>query len=221
MARAVLFDFTGTLFWIEDARAAVTAALGAEFAEVAPALRRWSAINGSGTPEGLPAHLADVWARRDLAKDAHRAAYSGLAVHAGLTAEQAHRLYERGVSPDAWHPYPDTVNALRAVRAAGAGTGLVSNIGWDPCPVLRANGVIDLLDVLVLSDEREVQKPDPAIFRTACDELGVAPREACMIGDNPDTDGAAVGAGLRFVLVDPDPDRAPDTLLAAVDAALR
>jgi putative hydrolase of the HAD superfamily len=221
VTRAVLFDFTGTLFWIEDARAAVTAALGSEFADRAPALHRWSAINGSGTPDDLPPHLADVWARRDLAKEAHRGAYSGLAVHAGLTDEQAQLLYARGITADAWHPYPDTADALRAARDAGAHTALVSNIGWDPRPVLTTYGVRDLLDVLVLSDEREVQKPDPVIFELACANLGVTPDDACMIGDNPDTDGAATRIGLRFVLVDPDPIRDPNTLLRAVESALR
>jgi HAD superfamily hydrolase (TIGR01509 family) len=217
----VLFDFTGTLFWIEDARAAVTAALGEDFADFAPALQRWSAINGSNTPDGLPAQLAHVWARRDLAKDAHRAAYSGLAVHAGLTDEQAHLLYERGITADAWHPYPDTAAALGTAREAGVRTALVSNIGWDPRPVLDGYGVADLLDVLVLSDERGVQKPDPAIFELACGELGVAPGDTCMIGDNPDTDGAAVRAGIGFELVDPAPDRDPAALVQAVRAALR
>jgi HAD superfamily hydrolase (TIGR01509 family) len=217
MARpAVLFDFTGTLFYIEDARAAVVSALGADYARFAPALERWGAINGSGTPADLPARLAEVWAQRDLSRAAHRAAYSGLAEHAGLTAEQANALYERGLLAAAWQPFPDTVRVLRDLRDRGVPTALVSNIGWDPRPVLHAHGVETLLDSLVLSDERGLLKPDPAIFRLACAELGVDPSEALMIGDNPDTDGAATSAGCRFVLVSPDPTRAPDTLWRAV-----
>jgi putative hydrolase of the HAD superfamily len=211
-----LFDFTGTLFFIEDARTAVTTVLGTDFARFAPALERWGAINGSGTPADLPGRLAEVWGRRDLSRAAHRAAYSGLAEHAGLTAEQAHALYERGVLPAAWHPFADTVRVLHDLRERGVATALVSNIGWDPRPVLHAYGVETLLDALVLSDERGVLKPDPAIFRLACAELGVEPSDALMIGDNPDTDGAATAAGCGFVLVSPDPDRAADTLLRAV-----
>ncbi|MFG3365688.1 hypothetical protein ACGF0K_11975 [Streptomyces sp. NPDC048156] len=33
--------------------------------------------------------------------------------------------------------------------------------------------------------------------RLACDELGVAPAEALMVGDHPAKDGGAVAAGLR------------------------
>jgi HAD superfamily hydrolase (TIGR01509 family) len=59
--------------------------------------------------------------------------------------------------------------------------------------------------VLVLSDERGVQKPDPAIFGLACAELRVDPTAAVMVGDNPDNDGAATQLGIRFVLVPADP----------------
>ena len=218
MQNAVLFDFTGTLFWIEDARTAVVAALGEPFAELAPELVRWGAINGSNTPDVLPDHLAEIWERRDLERDAHRAAYSGLSRHAGLGPAQAAALYERGTSPEAWRPYPDTIEVLQRLRAGGTRTALVSNIGWDPRPVLRTYGAADLLDVLVLSDELGVVKPDPAIFRHACDALGVEPAEAHMIGDNAAADGGAAALGCRFTLVPADPARAPDTLLTAVAA---
>lgn len=218
---AVLFDFTGTLFHIEDAEAAVVAALGPQFAPWAPALRRWSAINGSGTPDGLPEHLRTVWELRDLSRAAHRAAYSGLAEHAGLTAEQAHRLYERGIHDDAWQPYPDTTGVLRQMHTLGIPTALVSNIGWDPRVVLRGHGLDVLLTTLVLSDERGVQKPDPEIFRLACAEIGVEPSAALMVGDNRETDGAATRIGCRFALVDPSPARPANTLLRAVGLADR
>lgn len=214
---AVLFDFSGTLFHIEDAEPALVAALGPGFAHLAPAMRRWGAINGSSTPTVLPEHLSDVWERRDLSAAAHRAAYSGLAQHAGLTAEQARRLYERGTDPAAWQPFPDTAAALRGLRSTGVPVALVSNIGWDPRPVLAAHGVAGDLATLVLSDERGVQKPDPEIFRIACAELGVDPREALMVGDNAVADGGATRVGARFTLVPARPEeRGPDALLRAV-----
>ena len=113
-------------------------------------------------------------------------------------------------------PYPDTIRTLHALHSAGIPVAVVSNIGWDPRPVLRTYGTLDLLDVLVLSDERGVQKPDPAIFRLACTELAIEPTDALMVGDNADTDGAATAIGRRFVLVPPQPSRPSDTLLRAV-----
>ena len=215
---AVLFDFSGTLYLAEDARSAVVVALGKKFADLAPALQRWSAINGSDTPADLPAHLADVWAQRDLSPAAHRAAYSGLARHAGLDEQQAARLYERGIDPAAWRPFPDTAAVLEQLRERCVPVAVVSNIGWDPRPVLRAGGVENHIDVLVLSDERGVLKPDPAIFQAACAELGVAPEHALMVGDNAVNDGGASAIGCRFALVTPA-DHGSDGLLRAVGLA--
>jgi HAD superfamily hydrolase (TIGR01509 family) len=216
----VLFDFSGTLFHIETADAAVRAALGAGLVQHVAELERLGAINGSSPPADLPEHLAAVWAERDLSTDAHRAAYSGSALQGGLTAEQAHSLYERGISADAWTPYPDTVEALRRLRRAGVPVAVVSNIGWDPRPVLARAGVTDLFDALVLSCERGVIKPDPRIFEIACAELGVEPGDAVMVGDNAEVDGAATAIGCAFVLVPSEPDRPADTLLKAIDSVL-
>jgi HAD superfamily hydrolase (TIGR01509 family) len=198
----------------------VRAALGAGQMGRTAELERLGAINGSGQPAALPEHLVPVWADRDLSAASHRAAYSGSALHAGLTDHQARLLYERGVSPAAWTPYPDTVEVLRRLRAAGVPTAVVSNIGWDPRPVFVRWGVADLFDALVLSYERGVIKPDPRIFELACRELGVAPADTLMVGDNPDADGAAAAIGCRFVLVPADPARPPDALLQAIDSIL-
>jgi HAD superfamily hydrolase (TIGR01509 family) len=216
MPTAVLFDFSGTLFYIESAADAVRAALGEPFAHLAPELERWGAINGSGTPDELPAQLADVWARRDLSHDAHRAAYSGLSLRAGLSQEQAHLVYERGITAAAWQPYPDTLDVLGRLRAARVPVAMVSNIGWDPRAVLEQYGAAELLDAVVLSDEIGVMKPDPGIFRAACDALGADPHHTLMVGDTADVDGGATGIGCRFVLVPKAATRPPDTLLRAV-----
>lgn len=188
--RGVLFDFSGTLFRIESAAEAVHAALGPEFVGLAADLVRLGAINGSTASTGMPPHLQDVWQRRDLSPQAHRAAYSGLARHAGLTDEQADALYDRGIQAAAWRPYPDTVEVLTRLRTADVPVAIVSNIGWDPRPVLDAHRVAGLIDVLVLSDERGITKPDPEIFRQACTEIDRSPAECVMIGDNSEHDGA-------------------------------
>lgn len=47
-----------------------------------------------------------------------------------------------------------------------------------------------------------IGKPGPLLFERACAHLGVAPEEAVMIGDNPDTDGAgATRAGIRPIII--------------------
>lgn len=217
LPQAVLFDFSDTLFHNESAEQALLVALGPDHVHRADDLRRVGGLNGSHRPDDVPAELADAWDRRDLDPAAHRRAYAGSARLAGLTTEQADAVYDRGIAAEAWHPYPDTIRCLRTLHAAGVGVAIISNIGWDPRPVLSRYGVDEDVHVLVLSDERGVLKPDPEIFRIACAELGVATTEALMVGDNATNDGAAVEVGLRFELVDPDPVRRhPDALLRAV-----
>ena len=213
----VLFDFSGTLFYIETAAEALRYALGPEFVDRAAELVRFGAINGSSPPADMPPELIDVWARRDLSAAAHRAAYSGSAMHAGLDAAQAAAVYERGISPAAWHTFPDTVETLRRLHQGSVPVAVVSNIGWDPRPVLRRHDVERDIDVLVLSDERGVLKPDPEIFRQACADIGVEPSRCVMVGDNPTVDSGATLLGIDFVLVPSDPrQRAPGALLRAV-----
>ncbi|SHG57161.1 putative hydrolase of the HAD superfamily [Jatrophihabitans endophyticus] len=213
----MLFDFSGTLFFIESADEALRAALGPEFVGWAPRLRDLGAINGSTEPRETPPHLAELWERRDLSAEAHRAAYSGLSRHAGLSEEQAAALYDRGVLPAAWRPYPDTVRVLRRLRELRIPTALVSNIGWDPRPVLAAHGVADCLDVLVLSDEQGVVKPDPEIFRRACAALAADPTDCVMVGDSVRADQGCEALGIRFALVSSvAAEREPDALLHAV-----
>ncbi len=213
---AVLFDFSGTLFHIESAAEALAAALGPDHVHWAARLERAGAINGSGTPEELPEHLADVWERRDLCHDAHRAAYSGLSIHAGLTPEQAALVYDRGTTPQAWHPYPDTAPVLHRLREQQVPVAVVSNIGWDPRPVIAAYGLAEQLPVLILSDEQGVIKPDRKIFEIAVTELGVDGTRTLMVGDNPHADAGAEAIGATFRLVPSAADRPADTLLRAI-----
>ncbi|SOD71728.1 HAD superfamily hydrolase (TIGR01493 family)/HAD superfamily hydrolase (TIGR01509 family)/HAD superfamily hydrolase (TIGR01549 family) [Jatrophihabitans sp. GAS493] len=213
--RGVLFDFSATLFYIESSEAATTAA-GLDPARWAKRLHDGGALNGSSGPEQIPLHLQDVWARRDLSLAAHREAYSGMSRHTGLSADEAARLYERGVSVAAWRPYPETLAVLTRLKALGIPTAMVSNIGWDPRPVLSTHGALGLIDELVLSYEVGVMKPDPEIFRIACAHLGVTPAHCVMVGDNPHADGGSTAIGCPFVFVEPDPAlRAADALRQA------
>lgn len=59
--------------------------------------------------------------------------------------------------------------------------------------VIAASGV---------SRHRVIGKPEPILFEIACQRLGIAPRDAVMIGDNIETDGAgARRLGMGYVEV--------------------
>ncbi|MFD3939855.1 HAD family hydrolase, partial [Streptomyces sp. NPDC058611] len=105
------------------------------------------------------------------------------------------------LSAGPWRPYTDTESTLRELRRRGLPVAVVSNIGWDLRPVFRAHGLDGLVDAYLLSFELGTQKPDPAIFRAACDRLGLAPADVLMVGDDRIADGGAqvLGCPVHFV----------------------
>jgi HAD superfamily hydrolase (TIGR01493 family) len=195
--RAVLFDFSGTLFRLEhdslDAHAELLRALTAPVG---------AALDGV---------TQEQWDRRDLDPDAHRDLH--LAVLAKAGARDPGAFYADLCSPPFWQPYPDTAQALGTELP----TAVVSNIAWDVAAVFARHKLDSRVDEFVLSYREGVIKPDPKIFRIACERLGVHPSEALMIGDSPEADGGAAEVGCLVEIVEPlETARRPDALLAAL-----
>ncbi|MEU8761580.1 HAD-IA family hydrolase [Streptomyces sp. NPDC048659] len=220
--KGVMFDFSGTLLRVESTAHWLDAVLaetdvrlsGDEFAHAVERLTAYGALPGGPSPLRVPDGLRTLWDERDLDTERHRAAYSGLTEAAGITDPALVRaLYDRHMSPAAWQPYPDTARTLGELSRAGVRVAVVSNIGWDLRPVFRAHGLDEWVDLYALSFEVGVQKPDPAIFRYACDGLGLAPAETLMVGDDRTADGGALALGARVHFVDHLPvDRRPEGL---------
>jgi HAD superfamily hydrolase (TIGR01509 family) len=205
---AVLLDFHGTLAQVEDPVAWVRAAAAAcgvavDDARTAALADRLLLAGRAGgpLPGHVPSELLEDWTGRDLRVASHRAAYTGLArtVDSGIEG-LADALYDRLLGPDGWVVYADTVEVLRALRAAGTPVALVSNIGFDLRPHLTTWGLDGLLDAVVLSYEVGLTKPDPGIFRHACGLLGVEPRRTLMVGDTP-ADAGATAAGCTTLVL--------------------
>ncbi|MBD9728995.1 HAD-IA family hydrolase [Streptomyces caniscabiei] len=226
--KAVLFDFSGTLFRVESTESWLRAALAdcsltlpeAKLVRAAAALERAGALPGGAAPVEAPTgDLAGLWAVRDRSAEEHRAAFTGLSRRVSLPAPALHdALYDRHMTPAAWSPYPDAVDVLAALRHRGVAVGVVSNIGWDLRPVFRAHGLDRYVDGYALSYEHGVQKPDRRLFALACVGLGVDARDTLMVGDERRADGgaAALGCGVYFVDHLPVAQR-PDGLRPVLD----
>ncbi|MGY1502852.1 HAD family hydrolase [Streptomyces sp. QTS52] len=224
---AVLFDFSGTLFRIESTESWLRAVLAErglalsapELAVSARALEAAGALPGGASPQRLPEELAAVWRIRDESAEFHRAAYTGVARQVPLPDPGLYdALYARHMTPAAWTPYTDAVEVLGALRERGIPVGVVSNIGWDLRPVFREHGLDPYVDAYVLSYEHGVQKPDPRLFKVACDALGVLPHDVLMVGDDRRADGGAVALGCAVHFVDHLPvSQRPDGLRPVLD----
>ncbi|WP_431954893.1 HAD family hydrolase [Actinacidiphila sp. bgisy167] len=221
--KGCMFDFSGTLLRVEPTRnwlGTVLQRMGivlgeAELTAYTERLERAGGLPGGAAPERVPARLERLWRERDLSAEHHRAAYTALAREAELPWEEAYAaLYDRHMEPAAWSPYPDTREVLEELRRRGVPVAVVSNIGWDLRPVFRAHGLEALVDVFVLSFEHGVQKPDPRLFRVACEGLGLQPERVAMVGDDRRADGGAAVLGCALHLVDHLPvEQRPSGLL--------
>jgi HAD superfamily hydrolase (TIGR01509 family) len=220
--RAVLFDFSGTLFrleeddsWFAGIEVDERAVDGHVQAEL---MRRLTAPVGRSVD--MDEQTYQAWVNRDLAPHLHREAYLHVLRESGLAHHHAESLYTRVIDPASWTAYPDTADVLATLHRQGIRTAVVSNIAFDLRPAFASIGAIDDIDEFVLSFEVGAVKPSPEIFRIALSRLGVRATDALMIGDSEEADGAARALGCRFELVDPLPtDQRPNGLVAALSSA--
>lgn len=205
--QAVLFDYSGTLFRLEEDDSWF-AGIKVDERQIdghvqAELMRRLTAPVGQHvdmTPEAYHA-----WVNRDLAPHLHREAYLHVLRESGLADHHAEMLYDRVIDPSSWTPYPDTADVLKGLHRRGIKTAVVSNIAFDVRPAFLSLGVADYVDEFVLSFEVGAVKPDAAIFQTALSRLGIDAADAVMVGDSDEADGGARALGCGFSLVDPLP----------------
>lgn len=92
--------------------------------------------------------------------------------------------------------------SLARLRAAGLRLGVVSNSDGRVEQALEAAGLREYFDVVVDSGLVGIEKPDPRIFQSALEVLGVKPEEALYIGDLYEVDIlGARAAGIAAVLM--------------------
>lgn len=197
--RAVLFDFSNTLFHMIGAdewlrRVAADTGRALDDAEVPAILDRLEAA--SRDPEVIEAQHG-----RDLDAGRHREAMRVWFAHEPFLATDPDAAWARVVAGDSWIPYPDTAPVLAALATAGIPVGVVSDIAWDIREHAVRAGVDHLVGTWVISGEVGAEKPDPELFRRACDDLGVDPRATLMVGDNPARDGGAAALGCRTLVL--------------------
>jgi HAD superfamily hydrolase (TIGR01509 family) len=208
--QAVLFDFSGTLFRLEEDQSwfegmELSSAEGREVDGHVQAelMRRLTAPTGRSVEMTPDAYQA--WVNRDLAPHLHREAYLHVLRESGLADHHAESLYRRAIDPSSWTAYPDTAEVLKGLHQQGIKTAVVSNIAFNLRPAFEVIGASDHVDEFVLSFEVGAVKPNAAIFTTALDRLGVAAQHTVMVGDSEEADGGARAVGCDFILVDPLP----------------
>jgi putative hydrolase of the HAD superfamily len=106
-----------------------------------------------------------------------------------------------------WHVYEDVIESkiLATLKNNGVVLGVISN--WDSrlISTLENIGLASYFDFILPSAVIGSAKPDKKIFEEALRLGGVAPQEACHIGDEIKTDVVgAEGVGIYPILLDRD-----------------
>lgn len=194
-------------------RSAATAAVKAVVFDYGGVLRRddrdeFDAVDdAAGLPRGsLWAAYHDIPEYRlsregKLDRDAFRAAVvaevaraTGLGLARAKTALDVLDLRLAALSPIE----RDMRGLLILLRAGGrVKLGLLSNGGRGSGSFVRDTGVTALFHDTIFSADVGLAKPDPAVFRLACERLGVPPGDCLLVDDQARHVEGAREAGLR------------------------
>ena len=99
-------------------------------------------------------------------------------------------------------PRPDTNDTLTRLRESGYRIGLISDCGPGTAAVWDETSFAPLIDEAILSCSVGLTKPDPRIYRLACQRLGVSPNRCLYVGDGGSKElTGATEMGMRAVLI--------------------
>jgi putative hydrolase of the HAD superfamily len=117
-------------------------------------------------------------------------------IFAGMTAEE------------------DMFEAVVHARRAGYRTALLSN-SWG-LSLYPRDRFPDMFDVVVISGEVGLRKPDPSIFKLTTEKLGIAPERCVFVDDHPGHLKGALEVGMTTVL-----HRAPQETIEELEGLLK
>lgn len=112
-------------------------------------------------------------------------------------------LYATFTRHDNYAFYNDVNPVLRRLRTSGMRLGVISN--WENWlhDLLAAHEICEVFDCVIVSGTVGIEKPDPAIFHLAFDELAVLPQRCIYVGDSVEYDvDPARAVGFEPVLID-------------------
>jgi HAD superfamily hydrolase (TIGR01509 family) len=109
--------------------------------------------------------------------------------------------------------FPDHHRALLRALKPRHRLAVVSNFDYTPTArhVLEREGVADLFETIVVSDEVGWRKPKPVIFERALEHLAIRPGEALFVGDRADIDVVGAQAvGMASAWINREASALPD-----------
>jgi epoxide hydrolase-like predicted phosphatase len=187
--RGLLVDYGGVLTNpLSEFMGAWIRAEGIDPDRFADLMRRWFGPDAADNPvHALETGRIDAAEFERLLAGELGPAVGAVGAEAGRTAGMLTRMFA-GMRVE-----PSMMDVVRAARAAGFRTGLLSNSwgldytrdGWDT-----------LFDTVVISGEVGLRKPDPAIYVLAARQLGLPPEQIVFVDDLRPNVRAAAAVGM-------------------------
>jgi len=109
-----------------------------------------------------------------------------------------------------WKVEKDAHETLQRLKAMGYRMGLISNASNSPDlnRLIDNHDLRDYFEIIVISADEGIRKPDPQIFLNTLSRMGVKPEDAIMIGDTLPADIlGARNVGMRSVWITRRADR--------------
>jgi HAD superfamily hydrolase (TIGR01509 family) len=200
--RAVLFDAGGTLIHVDGERICRAAGVGfdddgfrrAESAAIAAVRAFVLEKPDSRDSERIPLYFDTLLSGLGVADAAERRRGAGAVV----AEHQRQNLWSRRADR--------ALETLEALRGRGYRMAVISNADGRVRRLLEEAGLTGHLEFVIDSAEVGIEKPDPRIFRTATDRLGLPPSACAYVGDIYEIDViGALGASLEPVLIGDGP----------------
>ncbi len=189
--RAVVFDLWGTLVPFRPAEWRPTLSSMAEVLGLSDELfyEAWSAAYGERIIGSLDASIRSV----------------GAALGVPLRQEDVDAAIQLRIAAHGkqFVPRRDAVETLAALRRSGRKVGLITNCSSEVPRLWADSPLAGRADALVFSCAEGLKKPNPAIYRLACERLATPPGACLYVGDGADHElEGAEAVGMTAVLLD-------------------
>ncbi len=208
--RAVIFDLFGTLV-DSYSRRAYQAMLAQMAAQLGADAQAFALLWDESFPERASGALPD-------AETAVRTLCARLGVQPEPEQVQAAVAMRLAYTQRTLVPREGAIETLRALRQSGLRIGLISDCTWEVPRLWDATPFAELFDATIFSCTVHLKKPDPAIYRLACERLEVAPADCLYVGDGSSHElSGAAQVGMTPLLIRTLQEEAEDAHRAEED----
>ncbi|MCM3439629.1 HAD family hydrolase [Metabacillus halosaccharovorans] len=98
-------------------------------------------------------------------------------------------------------PFKNLIQMLEELKSSNFHLGIITNgYGQFQLDNIKALGIENYFDVILISEWEEIKKPNPKIFLRALEQLKVSPSQSIFLGDHPENDiKAAQNVGMKGI----------------------